>query len=135
MYIGTAGEAPRRDPHGGIKTCLPPASRQVGAKVVTYARYVIFEMAEVGVPRRLFRAILERTCLPQAGSSAQAAGTGADMTEAHDGTADGRGGAGDGLLVPGPSIWMKAVSGSTTAPWQTNGPCQGRERACECPES
>jgi len=31
-----------------------------GAKVVTHARYVIFQMAEVGVPKRLFRAILER---------------------------------------------------------------------------
>ena len=26
-----------------IKTCLPPAGRQVGAKVVTHARYVIFQ--------------------------------------------------------------------------------------------
>jgi len=50
-----------------IKTCLPlpacakqagPAGRQVGAKVVTHARYVVFQMAEVAVPKRVFRAIL-----------------------------------------------------------------------------
>ena len=37
-----------------------PAGRQVGAKIVTHARYVIFQMAEVAVPKRLFRAIPER---------------------------------------------------------------------------
>ena len=33
---------------------------KIGAKVVTHARYVIFQMAEVAVPKRLFRTILER---------------------------------------------------------------------------
>ena len=33
---------------------------KIGAKVVTHARYVIFQMAEVAVPKRLFRAILTR---------------------------------------------------------------------------
>jgi hypothetical protein len=33
---------------------------KIGAKVVTHARYVIFQMAEVAVPRWLFRTILER---------------------------------------------------------------------------
>ena len=33
---------------------------KIGAKVVTYARYVIFQMAEVAVPQWLFRTILER---------------------------------------------------------------------------
>ena len=33
---------------------------KIGAKVVTTARYVVFQMAEVAVPRGLFRAILER---------------------------------------------------------------------------
>lgn len=33
---------------------------KIGAKVVTHARYVIFLLAEVAVPKRLFRAILER---------------------------------------------------------------------------
>ncbi len=42
---------------------------KIGAKVVTHARYVIFQMAEVAVPRRLFVAILDRIRrlrLPQA---------------------------------------------------------------------
>jgi len=34
---------------------------KIGAKVVTHARYVTFEMAEVAIPRRLFAAILHRT--------------------------------------------------------------------------
>ncbi len=33
---------------------------KVGAKVVTHSRYVIFQMAEVAVPRELFAAILDR---------------------------------------------------------------------------
>ena len=33
---------------------------EIGAKVVTHARYVVFQMAEVAVPKRLSRAILER---------------------------------------------------------------------------
>jgi len=33
---------------------------KVGANVVTHARYVIFQMAEVAMPKRLFQAILER---------------------------------------------------------------------------
>ncbi len=33
---------------------------KIGAKVVTHARYVVFQMAEVAVPRKLFAAILER---------------------------------------------------------------------------
>ena len=33
---------------------------KIGAKVVHHARYVTFQMAEVAVPRKLFRAILER---------------------------------------------------------------------------
>ena len=33
---------------------------KIGAKVISSARYVVFQMAEVAVPRRLFRAILER---------------------------------------------------------------------------
>ena len=32
---------------------------KIGAKVVTHARRVIFQMAEVAVPQELFRAILE----------------------------------------------------------------------------
>ena len=33
---------------------------KIGAKVVTHSRYVIFQMAEVAVPRELFAAILDR---------------------------------------------------------------------------
>jgi hypothetical protein len=33
---------------------------KIGAKVVSSARYVTFQMAEVAVPQRLFRAILRR---------------------------------------------------------------------------
>ena len=33
---------------------------KIGAKVVHHARYVVFQMAEVAVPKRLFWAILER---------------------------------------------------------------------------
>ena len=33
---------------------------KIGAKVVTHSRYVIFQMAEVAVPRDLFAAILDR---------------------------------------------------------------------------
>jgi hypothetical protein len=31
---------------------------KIGAKIVTHARYIIFQMAEVAVPRELFREIL-----------------------------------------------------------------------------
>jgi len=37
-----------------------PTGKQVGAKVITHAQHVIFQMAEVAGPNRLFRAILER---------------------------------------------------------------------------
>jgi hypothetical protein len=33
---------------------------KIGAKVVTHSRYVVFQMAEVAVPRELFARILER---------------------------------------------------------------------------
>jgi len=33
---------------------------KIGAKVVSHSRYVIFQMAEVAVPRILFREILDR---------------------------------------------------------------------------
>ena len=41
---------------------------KTGTKVVHHIRYVIFQLAEVAIPRRLFRAILERIrllCLPE----------------------------------------------------------------------
>ena len=33
---------------------------KIGAKVVRHARYVTFQLAEVAIPRRLYREILER---------------------------------------------------------------------------
>jgi hypothetical protein len=33
---------------------------KIGAKVVEHSRYVVFQMAEVAIPRGLFRTILER---------------------------------------------------------------------------
>lgn len=41
-------------------TTLREKSIKIRAKVVYYARYVIFQIAEIAVPRWLFRAILER---------------------------------------------------------------------------
>ncbi len=41
---------------------------KIGAKVVRHAKYVTFQLAEVAVPRKLFRAILRRIAtfqLPQ----------------------------------------------------------------------
>jgi hypothetical protein len=33
---------------------------KIGAKVVSHAKYVVFQLAEVAVPRQLFAALLER---------------------------------------------------------------------------
>jgi hypothetical protein len=33
---------------------------KIGAKVIAHGRYLVFQMAEVAVPRELFRAILHR---------------------------------------------------------------------------
>jgi hypothetical protein len=33
---------------------------KIGAKIVKHARYIIFQMAEVAVPRALFQEILDR---------------------------------------------------------------------------
>ena len=50
---------PRSVKHWSLTT-LREKLVKIGAKVVTHSRYVIFQMAEVAIPRRLFRAILER---------------------------------------------------------------------------
>ena len=49
---------PRSVKHWSLTT-LRKKLIKIGAKVVTHARYVIFQMAEVAVPQWLFRAILE----------------------------------------------------------------------------
>jgi len=33
---------------------------KIGAKVVSHAKYIIFQLAEVALPRQLFEAIVER---------------------------------------------------------------------------
>ena len=50
---------PRSVRHWSLTT-LREKLIKIGATVVTHARYVIFQMAEVAVPKRLFRAILKR---------------------------------------------------------------------------
>jgi hypothetical protein len=53
---------PRKVSHWSLTT-LREKLEKIGAKVVShssYVIYVIFQMAEVAVPRELFKAILER---------------------------------------------------------------------------
>ncbi len=50
---------PRSVRHWSLTT-LREKLIKIGAKVVIHSRYVIFQMAEVAVPRELFAAILER---------------------------------------------------------------------------
>jgi hypothetical protein len=50
---------PRSAKHWSLTT-LREKLIKIGAKVVTHARYVIFQMAEVAVPRWLLRVIPER---------------------------------------------------------------------------
>jgi hypothetical protein len=50
---------PRGVGHWSLTTLLEKLIK-IGAKVITHARYVIFQMAEVAVPRRLFDTILRR---------------------------------------------------------------------------
>ena len=50
---------PRPVKHWSLTT-LREKLIKIGAKVVHHARYVTFQMAEVAVPRQLFRAILDR---------------------------------------------------------------------------
>jgi len=50
---------PKGVSHWSLTTLLEKLIK-IGAKVITHARYVIFQMAEVAVPRRLFDTILRR---------------------------------------------------------------------------
>jgi hypothetical protein len=45
---------------GWTLTTLREKLVKIGAKVVSHAKYIIFQLAEVAVPRQLFAAILER---------------------------------------------------------------------------
>jgi hypothetical protein len=50
---------PNRVKHWSLTT-LREKLIKIGAKVIQHARYVVFQMAEVAIPRGLFRAILEK---------------------------------------------------------------------------
>ena len=50
---------PNRVKHWSLTT-LREKLVKIGAKVISRSRYVTFQMAEVAIPRGLFRAILER---------------------------------------------------------------------------
>ncbi len=39
---------------------------KIGAKVVSHGRYIVFQMAEVAIPRRLFADILRLIATPRA---------------------------------------------------------------------
>jgi hypothetical protein len=41
-------------------TTLREKLSKIGAKVVSHAKYIVFQLAEVAVPRKLFAAIVER---------------------------------------------------------------------------
>jgi hypothetical protein len=45
---------------GWTLTTLREKLVKIGAQVVSHARYIVFQLAEVAVPRQLFAAILER---------------------------------------------------------------------------
>jgi hypothetical protein len=45
---------------GWTLTTLREKLLKIGAKVVTHAKYVVFQLAEVAVPRELFAQLLER---------------------------------------------------------------------------
>jgi hypothetical protein len=45
---------------GWTLTTLREKLIKIGAKVVTHAKYVVFQLAEVAVPRQLFAPLLER---------------------------------------------------------------------------
>jgi len=48
------------DDAGNVVTTLREKLVKIGAKVIHHGRYVIFQLAEVAVPRDLFRKILRR---------------------------------------------------------------------------
>jgi hypothetical protein len=44
----------------GLLTTLPEKVVKIGARIVRHGRYVVFQLAEVAVPRALFAEILRR---------------------------------------------------------------------------
>ena len=60
---GSTGGSRSALPHGvkhWLLTTLREKLIKIGCKVVHHARRVVFQLAEVAIPRGLFRAILER---------------------------------------------------------------------------
>src|SRR2546422_6583676 len=68
-----AGRGHRGDPQRRFRTLALPGEVErwsltslrekvvkIGAKVIAHGRYLVFQMAEVAVPRELFRGILDR---------------------------------------------------------------------------
>ena len=51
-------QLPEDAAHSACKATLREKSVNIGAKVVTHSRYVVFQMAEVAVARELFDTIL-----------------------------------------------------------------------------
>ena len=45
---------------GWTLTTLREKLVKIGAKVVSHAKYIVFQLAEVAVPRQMFAGILER---------------------------------------------------------------------------
>jgi hypothetical protein len=46
-------------------TALREKVVKIGAKVIAHGRYLVFQMAEVAVPRELFRRLLDRIAGPR----------------------------------------------------------------------
>ena len=56
QFLADAGDA--RADQGLVLTSLKDKLIKIGAKVVSHSRYVIFQMAEVAIPRQMFQEIL-----------------------------------------------------------------------------
>ena len=63
-----------------VVTNRPPEKLiKIGAKVVSHGRYVTFLVAEIGVPRQMFREILSLIARMQAASAPASTADGSDM--------------------------------------------------------
>jgi len=102
---------PRSVKHWSLTT-LREKLIKIGAKVIRHARYVVFQMAEVAVPRRLFQTILLGT-----DSAAEIAADGGAMTASTVETAGEGGGNADGLRGSPMNAPTQGVLGGIIA-WQ-----------------
>ena len=100
---------------------------KIGAKVVRHAKYVTFQMAEVAVPCRLYRAILERIRRLAALSPRAALGCGGTPVA----TPNHRRAAGTAKCPPHPP---RGTEGPSKLPFfatpRVFGPVAGRKSAC-----